>query len=79
MNRTKIRSNGATGMVSVKNVDMKPGVVVIPVSDADRAKDFYGNLGWSLDADDARGDAVRLIQFMLAASGCSVQFGTNLT
>ncbi len=54
-------------------------VVVIPVSDVDRAKDFYSGLGWRLDADVATGDAFRLIQFTPPGSGCSVQFGSDLT
>jgi catechol 2,3-dioxygenase-like lactoylglutathione lyase family enzyme len=60
-------------------VDMKLEVVVIPVSDVDRAKEFYGRLGWRLDADVATGEDFRLIQFTPPGSGCSVQFGTNLT
>jgi catechol 2,3-dioxygenase-like lactoylglutathione lyase family enzyme len=60
-------------------VDMKLEVVVIPVSDVDRAKEFYGSLGWRLDADRAGGDNFRLIQFTPPASGCAIQFGTNLT
>jgi catechol 2,3-dioxygenase-like lactoylglutathione lyase family enzyme len=62
----------------VKNIDMNIEVVVIPVSDVDRAKAFYGGLGWRLDADVVVGD-LRLIQFNPPGSGCSVQFGTNLT
>jgi catechol 2,3-dioxygenase-like lactoylglutathione lyase family enzyme len=58
--------------------DMKIEVIVIPVSDADRAKDFYGKLGWRLDADVTVNDW-RLIQFTPPGSGCSIQFGTNLT
>lgn len=58
--------------------DMKLEVVVIPVSDVDRAKEFYGSLGWRLDADVARGD-FRLIQFTPPGAGCSIQFGSNLT
>jgi catechol 2,3-dioxygenase-like lactoylglutathione lyase family enzyme len=53
-------------------------VLVIPVSDVDRAKDFYSRLGWRLDADRV-GDGFRLIQFTPPGSECSVQFGTNLT
>jgi catechol 2,3-dioxygenase-like lactoylglutathione lyase family enzyme len=60
------------------SADMKLEVLIIPVSDADRAKDFYARLGWRLDADLA-GDGFRLIQFTPPGSGCSVQFGTNLT
>jgi catechol 2,3-dioxygenase-like lactoylglutathione lyase family enzyme len=57
---------------------MKLEVLVIPVSDADRAKDFYQRLGWRLDADRAA-ERFRLIQFTPPESACSVQFGVNLT
>ena len=60
-------------------MDMKLEVVVIPVSDPGRAKEFYASLGWRLDADIARGDDFRLIQFTPPGSGCSIQFGTGLT
>jgi catechol 2,3-dioxygenase-like lactoylglutathione lyase family enzyme len=64
---------------SITNVDMNLEVVVIPVSDVDRAKEFYGSLGWRLDADVAAGEDFRLIQFTPPGSGCSIQFGTKLT
>jgi catechol 2,3-dioxygenase-like lactoylglutathione lyase family enzyme len=64
---------------SVKNLDMKLEVVVIPVSDVDRAKEFYGRLGWRLDADVATGPDFRIVQFTPPGSGCSIQFGTNVT
>src|SRR3712207_2411675 len=60
-------------------VDMKLEVVVIPVSDVDRAKDFYSGLGWRLDADFAAGDGWRVVQFTPPGSGCSVIFGRNVT
>ena len=60
-------------------VDMKLEIVVIPVSDADRAKEFYGRLGWRLDADFGSGDDFRVMQFTPPGSGCSVIFGTNVT
>jgi catechol 2,3-dioxygenase-like lactoylglutathione lyase family enzyme len=63
---------------SAETLDMKLEVIVIPVSDADRAKEFYSRLGWRLDADVTGGD-FRLIQFTPPGAGCSVQFGTNLT
>jgi predicted enzyme related to lactoylglutathione lyase len=63
----------------VANVDLKLEVVVIPVSDVDRAKEFYGKLGWRLDADLRIGSSLRIVQFTPHASGCSIQFGTNLT
>ena len=59
-------------------VDMKLEVVVIPVSDVERAKRFYGELGWRLDADFA-GEDWRVIQFTPPGSGCSVIFGKNVT
>jgi len=59
-------------------VDMKLEVVVIPVSE-DRAKRFYGGLGWRLDADFPAGDDFRVIQFTPPGSGCSVIFGKNVT
>lgn len=59
--------------------DMKLEVIVIPVSDVDRAKSFYVSLGWRLDADVAVGDGFRLVQMTPPGSGCSVQFGANLT
>jgi catechol 2,3-dioxygenase-like lactoylglutathione lyase family enzyme len=58
---------------------MKLEVVVIPVSDVDRAKEFYGRLGWRLDADYDNGDDFRVIQFTPPGSGCSVIFGKNVT
>jgi catechol 2,3-dioxygenase-like lactoylglutathione lyase family enzyme len=79
MSSTKVTSGDASGIASVKGFDMKLEVLVIPVSDVDRAKEFYGSLGWRLDADVARGNDFRLIQFTPPGSGCSVQFGTNLT
>ena len=59
--------------------DMKFEIVVIPVSDVERAKEFYGRLGWRLDADFASGDDFRVIQFTPPGSGCSVIFGKNVT
>jgi len=60
-------------------VDEKLEVVVIPVSDVDRAKEFYRNLGWRLDADAAHGDNFRIVQLTPPGSGCSIQFGTGMT
>ena len=72
MSTKPVRSNEAT--TSVARVDMKLEVVIIPVSDVDRAKEFYGKLGWRLDVTPPG-----VIQFTPPGSGCSVQFGTNLT
>jgi catechol 2,3-dioxygenase-like lactoylglutathione lyase family enzyme len=60
-------------------VDQKLEVVVIPVSDADRAKEFYGGLGWRLDADFPFDNGFRIVQYTPPGSGCSIQFGTNVT
>jgi catechol 2,3-dioxygenase-like lactoylglutathione lyase family enzyme len=61
-------------------VDTKLEIVVIPVSDVDRAKEFYGGkLGWRLDADYDNGSDFRVIQFTPPGSGCSVIFGRNVT
>jgi catechol 2,3-dioxygenase-like lactoylglutathione lyase family enzyme len=62
-----------------QTIDMKFEIVVIPVSDVDRAKRFYGGLGWRLDADFASGDDWRVIQFTPPGSGASVIFGKNVT
>jgi catechol 2,3-dioxygenase-like lactoylglutathione lyase family enzyme len=62
-----------------RGIDMKFEIVVIPVSDVDRAKRFYDGLGWRLDADFAAGDDFRVIQFTPPGSGCSVIFGKNVT
>ena len=59
--------------------DMKLEVVVIPVSDVDRAKEFYGGLGWRLDADYDNGSDFHVIQFTPPGSGCSVIFGRHVT
>ena len=60
-------------------VDMKFEIVVIPVSDADRAKEFYSKLGWRLDADYAHESDFRVLQFTPPGSSCSVIFGKNVT
>ncbi len=78
MSTTENRGSDTSGMANAGRVDMKLEVLVIPVSDVDRAKEFYGRLGWRLDADRG-GEGFRLIQFTPPGSGCSVQFGANLT
>jgi catechol 2,3-dioxygenase-like lactoylglutathione lyase family enzyme len=60
-------------------VDEKLEVVVIPVADVDRAKEFYLSLGWRLDADRTAGDSFRIVQLTPPGSDCSIQFGTGLT
>ena len=60
-------------------VDMKLEAIVIPVADVDRAKEFYGKLGWRLDADFPFDNGFRVVQFTPPGSGCSIQFGTKIT
>ena len=68
-----------TSDAKVGRVDMKLEVVILPVSDIDRAKAFYGNLGWRLDADFLFDNGFRIVQFTPHGSGCSIQFGTKVT
>jgi catechol 2,3-dioxygenase-like lactoylglutathione lyase family enzyme len=73
-------TNAVRGIeTGVAPVDMKFEIVVIPVSDAERAKQFYAKLGWRLDADYDNGKDFRVIQFTPPGSGCSVIFGRNVT
>ena len=64
---------------SVRKVDMKLEVDVIPVSDVERSKEFYERLGWRLDEDVAPASDVRIVQFTPPGSGCSVTFGMGIT
>ena len=64
---------------SVGRVDMKLEVDIIPVSDVDRAKQFYESLGWRLDADDSPLEGLRIVQFTPPGSAASVTFGQGLT
>jgi catechol 2,3-dioxygenase-like lactoylglutathione lyase family enzyme len=79
MSSTQVRSETAIETPRARRVDMQLEVVVIPVSDVDRAKRFYSNLGWRLDADFVRGDEFRVVQFMPPGSSCSIHFGTGVT
>jgi catechol 2,3-dioxygenase-like lactoylglutathione lyase family enzyme len=73
-------SSAAVETPNVRGMEMKLEVIVIPVSDVDRAKRFYGGLGWRLDADHASDDGYfRVIQFTPPGSGCSIIFGKNVT
>ena len=75
----QVRGNPAINATKTQPVDMKLEVVVIPVSDVERAKQFYANLGWRLDADFADGDDFRVMQFTPPGSGSSIIFGKNVT
>jgi catechol 2,3-dioxygenase-like lactoylglutathione lyase family enzyme len=75
----EVQANDAVNKASLAKVDMRFEIVVIPVSDVDRAKEFYARLGWRLDADYDNGSDFRVIQFTPPGSGCSVIFGKNVT
>jgi catechol 2,3-dioxygenase-like lactoylglutathione lyase family enzyme len=65
--------------MNTQSIDLKLEAIVIPVSDVERSKRFYGGLGWRLDADFIVGDAFRAIQFTPPGSPCSIHFGRGLT
>jgi catechol 2,3-dioxygenase-like lactoylglutathione lyase family enzyme len=64
---------------NVATVGLKLEIVILPVSDVDRAKRFYQGLGWKLDADFATGDSWRVIQMTPPGSPCSIIFGKGIT
>jgi catechol 2,3-dioxygenase-like lactoylglutathione lyase family enzyme len=74
MSTTDVRRSEPSEILSVRDVDMKVEVVVVPVSNVDRAKEFYGRLGWRLDVTPPT-----VVQFTPHGSACSVQFGATLT
>jgi catechol 2,3-dioxygenase-like lactoylglutathione lyase family enzyme len=78
MSTIEKRSEAAAAQ-SARKLDMKLEVVVIPVSDVDRAKEFYSKLGWRLDAEFGSGEDFRIMQFTPPGSGASVIFGKNVT
>jgi len=69
----------ATQMPTTEMIDTKLEVVVIPVSDVERAKRFYEGLGWRLDGEFTAGDSWRLVQLTPPGSACSVIFGKGVT
>jgi catechol 2,3-dioxygenase-like lactoylglutathione lyase family enzyme len=77
MSTTDVSTGTATD-APVGTIDMKLEVITVPVSDVDRAKAFYQGLGWRLDADIARGDAFRVVQFTPPHSECSISIGKGL-
>ena len=76
---TPIPSEPRSAGPAVAMVAMKLEVVVIPVSDIDRAKRFYERIGWRLDADRSHGADWRVVQFTPVGSHCSVHFGKGNT
>jgi catechol 2,3-dioxygenase-like lactoylglutathione lyase family enzyme len=79
MSSAQVTGETASGAPSSGTIDLKLEVVVIPVSDVDRAKEFYERLGWRLDADFPFDNGFRVVQLTPPGSGCSVQFGTKIT
>jgi catechol 2,3-dioxygenase-like lactoylglutathione lyase family enzyme len=77
MSTTEVRRSDAPSDANIGNAGTRLEVVVLPVSDVDRAKGFYAGLGWRLDADFSGGGS-RLVQFTPPGSWCSVHFGTNI-
>jgi catechol 2,3-dioxygenase-like lactoylglutathione lyase family enzyme len=79
MSSTKTGSERAPRVPTAATVDLKLEVVVLPVSDVDRAKTFYERLGWRLDADFTAGDSWRAVQMTPPGSPCSIHFGKGIT
>jgi catechol 2,3-dioxygenase-like lactoylglutathione lyase family enzyme len=74
MSTTDVQHRDTTATTDVTNIDMKVEVIVIPVADVDRAKEFYGRLGWRLDVTPPT-----VVQVTPHGSACSIQFGRTLT
>ena len=79
MSTTQMTSEQATRNPTAATVDLKLEVVVLPVSDVDRAKRFYESLGWRLDADIPGAGGWRGVQFTPPGSPCSIHFGNGIT
>jgi catechol 2,3-dioxygenase-like lactoylglutathione lyase family enzyme len=79
MSQTAISIKQETYDAGDARADMKLEVALIPVSDVDRAKEFYTRLGWRLDRDIVMGNDFRLVQFTPPGSGCSITFGKGVT
>ena len=75
----EIQSDKTKSVAGVTKVDLRFEVVVIPVTDVDRAKKFYASLGWRLDIDSGDGKDYRIVQFNPPGSACSIIFGKNVT
>src|SRR5690348_13067540 len=79
MTMTEDRSDSGDSGATDIGIDLKLEVVVLPVADVDRAKEFYGGLGWRLDADFSFDNGFRIVQFTPPGSSASIQFGTHMT
>jgi len=79
MSTLDVSSETSTEIPGARGVEMRLEVVVVPVSDVDRAKRFYQGLGWRLDTDFASGEDFRVVQLTPPGSPCSITFGTGIT
>jgi catechol 2,3-dioxygenase-like lactoylglutathione lyase family enzyme len=79
MSSTDTSRESATGTAPPKPREVRLEVVTLPVSDIDRAKEFYESLGWLLDIDFEPGEGLRVVQLTPPGSGCSIAFGKGLT
>jgi catechol 2,3-dioxygenase-like lactoylglutathione lyase family enzyme len=79
MNATQVLGETTIEAPRARTIDMKLEVVIVPVSNVNRAKEFYASLGWRLDAEFAAGEDFHVIQFTPPGSGCSLIFGKNVT
>jgi catechol 2,3-dioxygenase-like lactoylglutathione lyase family enzyme len=79
MSTTQAGNGAAAATRETARIDMKLEVVVVPVSDVDRAKRFYETLGWRLDADFATSEDFRAVQFTPPGSDASIIFGEGIT
>jgi len=79
MSSTGVSPDASADIPAPGTIDLRLEVVTLPVSDVDRAKRFYQNLGWRLDADIARGEDFRAVQLTPPHSQCSIAFGKGLT
>lgn len=79
MSTTQMRREPANKTPTTRTVEAKLEVIVLPVSDVDRARRFYGGLGWRLDADFASGEDWRVVQLTPPGSPCSIIFGKGVT
>jgi catechol 2,3-dioxygenase-like lactoylglutathione lyase family enzyme len=78
MSSTDVTAEASAESAEAGTIDMKLEVITIPVSDVDRAKSFYENLGWRLDADFDLGEGRRVVQFTPTHSDCSIAFGQGI-
>jgi catechol 2,3-dioxygenase-like lactoylglutathione lyase family enzyme len=77
--KMKTEPHPLSGEAGVGQTDMRLEVLILPVSDVDRSKEFYGQLGWRLDADISPLECLRIVQYTPPGSAASVSFGLGIT